>query len=334
MTARVLLQSPGGQVRFEDTVDHFENGVLRLLGLDRRSFEYWLTTAEEEPGDSMLERLGIAFRRLSPMGRSQTLVTGVAEEGPGGVAGSLWHTSIADDRGVGVARTCDGNLGWLVEPHREIWRRVLSQCEPEERAQAEKTVSQHPGDAWTADWRTEKARRQVRDLAALVAVPRPRVLELGQVTGHFQAAWQEAGGWHEGIRRDASETIEVDLNDYRPVFDAITLWDFLARVPDPKSLLGAAIGCLRPGGVIAIKTPNIRCPEARLFGPHYHSLKREHLLYFSVPSLLSLAEEVGLERIRLTTISHLLAGFLGQDVVDQLSAGSQGSDIVAFFRRP
>jgi hypothetical protein len=334
VSAFVRIESPRGHIQFEDTLDHFENAVLRLLGLDREAFEYWLARTEDEEGDSLLERLGLAFRRLSPMGRSETLMTGTLEDGPGGIRGALWHTSIADDRSVGVARSRDGSLAWLVQAGDDIWKRVVTRPDPSQGDADDSIIRALPTSSAYSAWRTEKAKRQARDLVQLVAKSRPRVLEVGQISNHFRQAVVDAAARHEGIERDAIDEVHERLDSRENAVDAITMWDFVTRVAEPTTLLAAAVRHLKPGGILAIKTPNIRCPEARLFGPHYHSFRRAHLVYYSVPSLVRAVEAVGLQRVRVSTVSHLLVGFVGRTVTDQLAADAQGSDIIAYFRKP
>jgi hypothetical protein len=327
----VSIQSPRGLIHFEDTLEHFDNGVLRLLGLHREAFEYWLAITEEEEGESLLERLGRAFRRLSPMGRASTLHSGELEPGPGGIAGNLWHTSIADHRDYGVARARDGSVGWLIRWGEDIWRRVTEP--PGARQLSGEHLATRPEPSLHSDWRMQKARRQVRELLALVGKPRCRVLEVGSHTDHFRAAVQEAGANYERIGREVGVAMQDQLAARTRRYHAVTLWDFVARVPDPAGLLQEAAQCLKPGGVLGIKTPNIYCPEARLFGPHYHSLRRDHLVYLSVGSLVHMAEDAGLAAVQMSTVSHLLVGFIGKQVTDQLALEGQGSDIIAYFRR-
>lgn len=333
MTQLVSLQGPQGRVRFEDTLDHFENGVLRLLGLTPKAFELWLTLAEQEEGDSTLDRLGRAYRRLSPLGYAETLHSGDIEPGPGGVTGSLWHTCIADDRACGVAKSDDGGLAWLVEPAGDGWRRIIEPPEherPSECGEPEDALERARRSG--VSWRTERARRRLLELLQLLAAPRCRVLEVGLVGTHFRDAARDAGIHHESIHQEAVNRIDAELCHRRGRFDAVTMYDFLSRVPEPRQLLHAAMRCLRPGGVLVVKTPNICCPEARLFGPHYHAFRRERLVYFTVASLRNHACEVGLTPVRMTTVSHLLVGFIGRGVADHLATDEQGSDIVAYFR--
>jgi hypothetical protein len=82
-----------------------------------------------------------------------------------------------------------------------------------------------------------------------------------------------------------------------------------------------------------VKTPNLDCLEADLFGPFYHSLKREHLVYPTARSLATLGRRAGLETMHLGSTSHLLAGFLGSDRIAKLIRDDRGADLVAHFRR-
>lgn len=347
----VVIQSPRGEIRYEDTVDHFQNGVLRLLGLDREAFAHWLSVAEAEPGDSVLERLGRAFARLSPLARTETLHSAEVEGGPGGVAGALWHTTIAENRDYGVARSLDGELGWLVKPTGDVWSR---EREPPRYEQSyfegdSKRAGGYGNYHAQADWRIEKAARQVRELEQLAPHGLGRVLDVGSGYGFFRKALDDAGFEHDGLEvsthaREAAkslfgfETFSGRLEEHAenwPVrYGTITLWDVIEHVADPAELLSTVRSCLIPGGMVAIKTPNIRCPEARVFGPHYHSLKREHLVYFTPGSLTRLAEQAGFEVVSVGSISHLLVGFIGPARTAELARANEGADLIGTFRRP
>ena len=100
----------------------------------------------------------------------------------------------------------------------------------------------------------------------------------------------------------------------------------------PVRFLEQVAHVLRPGGVVGVKTPNIDCPEAEVFGAHYHSLKREHLSYFSAASLTAAAGVAGLEPAHVTTTSHLLVGFVGEEQTGSWERSNRGADIVAWYR--
>jgi hypothetical protein len=328
----VRLESPRGRIRFEDSLEHFEHGVLRLLGLGRDAFEHWLAVAETEPAQELLDCLGSAFRRLSPMARGSTLSSGRVAPGPGGVPGSLWHTSIADHRSFGVARADDGNIGWLVEEYDDQWVRVLEPPTAEEIRLAELRNVHDP--TWShSQWRREKAARLVSELVELARLRSGRVLEVGAVADDFRYALEDVGLEHDGIGVGKLRQARALLERRPPGYAAVTFWDSLAGDADPVGLLAAARNCLLPHGMVAIKTPNIRCPEARLFGPHFHCLKREHLTYFTPESLLQTLQQAGFELVSLVSVSHLLVGFIGAGGCAELAAQMRGSDLIGYFRR-
>ena len=352
MSERVVIQSPRGTIRYEDSLDHFDNGLLRLLGLDRDAFTHWLAVSEEQQGSDVLEKLGRGFARLSPMARTATLHSAEVEPGPGGENGAIWHPTIAENRSFGVARSLDGDLGWLIRLSGDIWRREVDPPAYEE-AYFEGNATQAGGYGnygAQQDWRLEKAARQVRELVEATGLERGRVLDVGSGYGYFEKALADAGFEHDGLEvsrhaREAAkarfgfDSLDGTLDDHAAElagrFDAVTLWDVIEHVAGSDGLARAASPeCLVPGGFVALKTPNIRCPEARVFGPHYHSLKREHLVYFTARSLSRVAEAAGLEPHRITSVSHLLQGFIGAERIAELAARNEGADLVAYLRKP
>ncbi|HMC94568.1 MAG TPA: hypothetical protein VKO16_07345, partial [Polyangia bacterium] len=77
----------------------------------------------------------------------------------------------------------------------------------------------------------------------------------------------------------------------------------------------------------------IDCPEAEVFGPHYHSFKREHLGFFSPVSLTAVAARAGFEPVDVGTASHLLVGFVGREQTAVWGRELRGADLVAWYRR-
>lgn len=104
--------------------------------------------------------------------------------------------------------------------------------------------------------------------------PRPRLLDIGAGTGQFQRlATAEMHAESYGIepsslrRQYALEQFELSLfkelvedpfwqTSFSAYFDLITLWDVLEHVNNPRQTLSHAVKLLKPGGIIAIDTPN------------------------------------------------------------------------------
>jgi SAM-dependent methyltransferase len=80
-------------------------------------------------------------------------------------------------------------------------------------------------------------------------------------------------------------------------FDAITLWDVLEHVPDPRSFLCVCRGLLRHGGYLFLNVPDLGSLEARILGRRWPLLLPEHLNYFNRNSLWLCGERAGLIRV-------------------------------------
>jgi 2-polyprenyl-3-methyl-5-hydroxy-6-metoxy-1,4-benzoquinol methylase len=343
----VSLHPAGGELHYSDTSEHFENGLLRLMNLSRDEFDHWLELAEHAAGQSLLGRLRTGWTQLRPPppppGR------GPVELGPGGLEGRIWHPAIAETPSHGVAVCDNARHGWLVRWHGG---RFVRESQPpsyeEQYFEGDKLRAGGYGDLLAqSGWRLEKAARQVRELRACASLGSGRVLDVGSGYGFLRVALGEAGYEHDGLeiskfaRAIASSaygletyagTLDEHWQEWESRYDAVTLFDLIEHLCDPKRFLERVAFVLRPGGVLAVKTPNLDCPEADLFGPHYHSLKREHLAYFSPDSLSEVARAVGFEPIHVATTSHLLVGFVGSEQARAWGRELRGADLVAWYR--
>jgi SAM-dependent methyltransferase len=81
-------------------------------------------------------------------------------------------------------------------------------------------------------------------------------------------------------------------------FDAITLWDVLEHVPDPKGFLCVCRALLRHGGYLFLNVPDLDSVEARVLGHHWPLLLPEHLNYFNGKSLRLCGARAGLIPVR------------------------------------
>ena len=344
----VRVASPEGTIVYEDSRDHFENGVLRLLGLSDGEFARWLEAAEAAGESDLLAALAAGFRTVRPGPATPDGAGRPVDPGPAGEAGRIWHASIAESPGHGFALDLEGTFAWLVRPDGEGFRREVQPPVYEETyfEDAAPGTGGYGSYGDQAPWRMQKARRQVGEIAVESGLTGGRALDVGCGYGYFRAALAESGFAHEGVEisdhaRAAATALfgfetrpgilEDHLDDWQSGFDLLTMWDVIEHVPDTVELLAAARGCLRPGGVMAIKTPSVDCPEAEVFGPHYHSLKREHLILLGPRSIASAAEAAGLDVIAVRTLSHLLSGFVGDEGVREWADTARGADVVAYL---
>jgi 2-polyprenyl-3-methyl-5-hydroxy-6-metoxy-1,4-benzoquinol methylase len=85
-------------------------------------------------------------------------------------------------------------------------------------------------------------------------------------------------------------------------FDAITCFDVLEHVYNPRLVMEKVAEWLKPGGVFYVQAPNIDSAESRVFGTYWHGLELpRHISHFSPASLRHLAHASGLDEVSLTT---------------------------------
>ena len=140
-----------------------------------------------------------------------------------------------------------------------------------------------------------------------------RILDVGCASGLFLCHALESGWDVTGI--EPSERLYADarrnlggqgeihcatLEDARLEggFDAITIWDVLEHVPDPRGFLCICRRLLRRGGYVFLNVPDLDSLEARVLGRRWPLLLPEHLNYFNGESLRLCGERAGLIPVR------------------------------------
>jgi 2-polyprenyl-3-methyl-5-hydroxy-6-metoxy-1,4-benzoquinol methylase len=136
-----------------------------------------------------------------------------------------------------------------------------------------------------------------------------KLLDVGAATGYFLKVAHERGWSVKGVElsdyaaksgRDngldiVTGTLE-DISDQDTKFDAITMWDLVEHLPDPKKTLNQASHLLKQGGVVAINTPDVGSVPAKILGKKWHLIvPPEHLHYFNENSLALLLQKAGFE---------------------------------------
>ena len=78
-------------------------------------------------------------------------------------------------------------------------------------------------------------------------------------------------------------------------FDAVTMMDLIEHLAAPEEAVAEAARATRPGGILAVLTPDAGSAVSRLLGRRWPELLRapEHLVLFSVRGLRALVERLG-----------------------------------------
>jgi SAM-dependent methyltransferase len=125
------------------------------------------------------------------------------------------------------------------------------------------------------------------------------LVDIGAATGFFLKLAVDRGWSGIGIEPSAhasaagrAKGLDVRTGIFdsdslpRESADAITLWDVIEHVPDPVGVLRAVHSALRPGGLVAINTPDSGSLLARALGSNWHLVvPPEHLFLFNEASL-------------------------------------------------
>jgi SAM-dependent methyltransferase len=149
--------------------------------------------------------------------------------------------------------------------------------------------------------------RNFRRHVAIVArhAPGRRLLDVGCASGHFLAAAAAAGFDVEGV--DVSEAgpaaarragFRAQAGDVRSLdlgrFDAITMWETLEHIADPRPAVAHLRGLLSPGGVLVVGTGDHQSLLARALGRRWwYLVPPDHCVIYHRPSLEGLLARSG-----------------------------------------
>lgn len=130
--------------------------------------------------------------------------------------------------------------------------------------------------------------------------PGDAVLDVGCGSGDRLLAMRQAGLTPAGVDFTAAadyarETLQMDVRrgtlgearfeDGR--FRAVTLYNVMEHLHDPRDVLAEARRVLAPGGWLVIQVPNSGSVQARLFGPRWAAVDVPRDLYYWRPALLA-----------------------------------------------
>jgi 2-polyprenyl-3-methyl-5-hydroxy-6-metoxy-1,4-benzoquinol methylase len=162
------------------------------------------------------------------------------------------------------------------------------------------------------------------------AVGKPgRLLDVGCGTGLFLETARRAGWEARGTetsedsiayaRKFTSAPIfhgELANLDDSTTYDALTYWDVLEHLPDPRAELRLARERLNPGGVVGVSLPSVQGLKARLQRDawRYYAPSMGHISHFTPRTLSALLTQAGFRVLDVRTLGAVnLWRFLGED---------------------
>jgi len=80
-------------------------------------------------------------------------------------------------------------------------------------------------------------------------------------------------------------------------FDVVTLWVVLEHVPYPLATLKEACRILKPGGLLAVSTPNIGGVLAKILRRRWWEIRRVHINQFTTRTLTDIVQNAGFTNV-------------------------------------
>jgi len=133
------------------------------------------------------------------------------------------------------------------------------------------------------------------------------LLDIGCAQGFFLFGASQAGYTTKGIEisQDAAEYarrefgLDIEAKPFEELrfaenhFDVVTLWQVLEHVPYPLMILKEVHRILKPGGLLAVSTPDIGGIPAKILGKRWWDIKRLHVNQFTTKTLADILQNAG-----------------------------------------
>jgi 2-polyprenyl-3-methyl-5-hydroxy-6-metoxy-1,4-benzoquinol methylase len=156
---------------------------------------------------------------------------------------------------------------------------------------------------------------RLRELGLYASSP-GRLLDIGCAIGLFLAAarldgWEVMGNELQPLAATyALEQFDIPVvaGNFETLdlasgsFDALTMWDTIEHVQSPRAALIKAAKLIRPGGILALSTPNVAGISFHLLRDRWWLVEpKEHIFYFTPKTMTHLLDQTGFEVKKLWT---------------------------------
>ncbi len=231
----------------------------------------------------------------------------------------------------GRCNACRGPLELWRDPYERCRNCRSLQLRPDRMPDSDNVLDVYAQEGYHAEGESRGAAYHQSRIdwirRALSGRPTPwRLLEVGCGSGLFASAASSAGfdvtavepgSRYEDARALLGHRVEPSTwEDILPCrsetdrrYDAIVAWEVVEHLHDPHSFFLAAARSLRPGGVVAVSTPNAMSWSILVLGARDPMLcPDEHLRLFSSKGLRSLMTAAGPAQVQVRGFGHLFPG--------------------------
>lgn len=173
---------------------------------------------------------------------------------------------------------------------------------------AEAYAGHAAGNIYYDDGFKERTSQLRLDVLSRYGAPGRTLLDVGCGKGQFVSVARRNGWDAWGVEFDSGaceyarshfglQTVlngSVDHPGLPQPFDVVTLWDVIEHVPDPVEIFRQAVARLRKGGLIVVRTANIRSWAFDRHRAQWWAFGSDHRFYFSPHSLGVAMQRAGL----------------------------------------
>lgn len=169
-------------------------------------------------------------------------------------------------------------------------------------------------------WRELMASERLKDLKRFAT--KGRLLEIGCSTGEMLSAAKDSFDVF-GVEADSASSKIVsqrglqcfngalaDAKFADASFDVAAMYHVIEHFPSPRAELTELHRILKPGGWLAIETPNIANVWFRLLGARWRQFIPDHIFFFRPQTIRRLCEETGFEVVELRNVGKAMSARL------------------------